>query len=90
MSDGRVLVIIPACNEAASLPHTLDEVRARAPGMDLLVVDDGSRDDTARAPRDRHVPVLRHVVNLGVVPIWIGASVCVLGNDNRDLVSWLP
>jgi hypothetical protein len=61
-----VLVIIPACNEAASLPHTLDEVRARAPGMDLLVVDDGSRDDTARAPHDRGVPVLRHVVNLGV------------------------
>jgi len=66
MSDLRVLVIIPAHNEEESLPRTLDEVRAAAPDLDLLVVDDGSRDATARVARERGVPVVRHPVNLGV------------------------
>ncbi len=67
MSGGaRVLVIVPAHNEEASLGLTLDEVRRTAPGMDLLVVDDGSRDATARIARERGVPVVRHPVNLGV------------------------
>ena len=62
----RVLVVVPAHNEEQSLPLTLAEVRAKAPGVDLLVVDDGSRDGTARAARTAGVPVLCHAVNLGV------------------------
>ena len=62
----RVLVVVPAHNEEQSLPATLAEVRAKAPGVDLLVVDDGSRDGTARAACEAGVPVLRHAVNLGV------------------------
>ena len=66
MTPPRVLVIVPAHDEEESLPVTLAEVRAKAPGVDLLVVDDGSRDETARAARDVGVPVVRHTVNLGV------------------------
>ena len=66
MSRSRVLVIVPAHNEEASLPGTLAEVRAKAPGMDVLVVDDGSRDGTSKAARAHDVPVVRHAVNLGV------------------------
>ena len=66
MSGPRVLVILPAHNEAESLPGTLAEVRALAPGVDLLVVDDGSRDGTAQAARSAGIPVVRHPVNLGV------------------------
>ena len=62
----KVLIIIPAHNEEASLPRTLEEVRTRAPGVDMLVVDDGSRDHTARAACGAGVPVVRHPVNLGV------------------------
>ncbi|MBI5709175.1 MAG: glycosyltransferase family 2 protein [Candidatus Eisenbacteria bacterium] len=62
----RVLVIVPAHDEEESLPRTLAEVRAVAPAVDLLVVDDGSRDGTARAARAGGVPVVRHPVNLGV------------------------
>lgn len=64
--SARVLVIIPAHNEQASLGATLAEVRAKAPSADRLVVDDGSRDDTAGVARAAGVPVLRHAVNLGV------------------------
>ena len=61
-----VLIVIPAHDEEASLPRTLDEVRARAPWADILVVDDGSHDDTAGRARAAAIPVVRHPVNLGV------------------------
>ena len=66
MNEARVLVIIPAYNEEESLPGILDEAQSVAPGYDLLVVDDGSRDRTAPVCRERGVPVIRHAVNLGV------------------------
>ena len=66
MNSPRVLVIVPAHNEEESLPVTLDELREKAPGLDVLVVDDGSRDRTAQVARDRGVPVVSHAVNLGV------------------------
>ena len=62
----RVLVVIPAHNEQASLPATLAEVRAHAPFVDILVVDDGSHDDTTRVARAKGATVVRHPVNLGV------------------------
>ena len=66
MSAPRPLVIVPAHDEEESLPRTLAEVRACAPGVDLLVVDDGSHDRTAEVARSAGVPVVRHAVNLGV------------------------
>ncbi len=66
MSRARVLVVVPAFEEELSLPGLLDELRAQAPDVDVLVVDDGSRDGTARAARERKIPVVRHPVNLGV------------------------
>jgi glycosyltransferase involved in cell wall biosynthesis len=64
--SARVLVIVPAHNEVESLPGTLAELRSVAPGFDVLVVDDGSRDGTAECARASGVPVVRHPINLGV------------------------
>ena len=61
----RVLVVIPAHDEEASLPGTLAELRAAAPSVGILVVDDGSHDDTAAVARAAGVRVVRHAVNLG-------------------------
>jgi glycosyltransferase involved in cell wall biosynthesis len=66
MTPPRVLVIVPAHNEEDSLPGTLAEVREKAPGVDVLVVDDGSRDATSGAALEAGVHVVRHPVNLGV------------------------
>jgi glycosyltransferase involved in cell wall biosynthesis len=66
MTPSDVLVIVPALDEEASLPGTLAEVRQAAPGVDVLVVDDGSRDRTSEVARAHGVAVLRHAVNLGV------------------------
>ncbi|MGH7730969.1 MAG: glycosyltransferase family 2 protein [Candidatus Eiseniibacteriota bacterium] len=66
MSALGVLVIVPAHDEEESLPVTLDELRRKAPALDVLVVDDGSRDRTTQVARERGVPVVTHAVNLGV------------------------
>jgi glycosyltransferase involved in cell wall biosynthesis len=60
------LVIIPAFNEAGALPAVLGRLRAAAPELDVLVVDDGSRDGTARMAAQHGVRVARLPYNLGV------------------------
>jgi glycosyltransferase involved in cell wall biosynthesis len=64
LSTGRVLLVIPALNEASSVGEV---VRAgRACGFDVCVVDDGSVDRTAMVAADAGADVLRLPVNLGV------------------------
>jgi dolichyl-phosphate beta-glucosyltransferase len=65
-------VVIPAFNEAQRLPPTLERVRAYLDGRgrpyEILVVDDGSRDDTvarARAAGGQRLTVLENGVNRG-------------------------
>jgi glycosyltransferase involved in cell wall biosynthesis len=62
----RVLVIVPAWNEQDSLAATIADVRATNPGVDLLVVDDGSADRTAQVAADAGALVCRLPYNLGV------------------------
>jgi glycosyltransferase involved in cell wall biosynthesis len=43
----RLLAVIPAFNEARNLPRVVRELRRHAPQVDVLIVNDGSTDDTA-------------------------------------------
>jgi 4,4'-diaponeurosporenoate glycosyltransferase len=55
-----VAVVIPARNEAASLPHLLPVLVAQlGPDDELVVVDDHSSDDTARIAADLGASVLQ-------------------------------
>lgn len=65
-SSGRVLIIVPAWNEARNVGHTIREIRAANEGYDVLVVDDGSTDDTARVARESGATVISLPFNLGV------------------------
>ena len=62
----RLLVVIPAYNEEASLPSTVQELRSKAPDVDFVVVNDGSRDRTAAICRAKGYPLLDLVTNLGL------------------------
>lgn len=62
----RVLIVMPALNEQASVGAVISQVKQSLPGMDVLVVDDGSSDDTAKLARAAGAEVARLAVNLGV------------------------
>ncbi len=62
----RVLGVIPAYNEAANLAAVIAEVRALQPGLDILVVDDGSTDGTAALLPDLNIQWLRFPERLGI------------------------
>lgn len=62
----KVLIIIPAWNEAGSIADVVTEVRGELPGVDIIVVDDGSQDDTALRAADAGAIVARLPFNLGV------------------------
>ncbi|WP_374967928.1 glycosyltransferase family 2 protein [Terrabacter sp. BE26] len=62
----RVLVVMPAYNESASIAVVLAEVLESLRGVDVLVVDDGSADATATIARRFPVKVAQHAFNMGV------------------------
>ncbi|MAI80866.1 MAG: glycosyl transferase family 2 [Deltaproteobacteria bacterium] len=62
----RVLAIVPCFNEAGSLPSLLPEIFRTAPDWDILVVDDGSTDNTAEVASAFGVQVARLPINLGI------------------------
>jgi glycosyltransferase involved in cell wall biosynthesis len=60
----NTLVIVPAYNEAASIAQVIDELKSY--GYHVLVVSDGSRDQTCKIAREMGVRVLELPINLGV------------------------
>jgi len=62
----RVLVILPAFNEEASVANVLQKVRAVLPEADRVVVNDCSLDRTSDVARRAGAMVLDLPVNLGI------------------------
>jgi hypothetical protein len=63
----RVLVIVPAYNEAATVGAVLDALRQQTPDYDVLVVDDGSTDATAEVVRNAGTAALVSMpLNVGI------------------------
>jgi len=62
----KLLVIVPAYNEAKNLPFVVTSLRRYAPECDVAVVDDGSTDQTATVAAALGACVLRSSINLGI------------------------
>ena len=74
-ADGpRVLLAIPVYNEADHVHSVLTEVRRRID--DVLVIDDGSTDETPQALAEHPVEVIRHATNRGY------------GRSMQDMMRW--
>lgn len=56
----RLSIILPAKNEGAGLKRLLPELRAGFPGAQILVVNDGSTDDTIAICHAAEVEVISH------------------------------
>jgi glycosyltransferase involved in cell wall biosynthesis len=83
----KLIIQIPCFNEAGTLPVTLAALPRVVEGFDKvewLVIDDGSRDDTAAVARTHGVDhVVRHVRNQGLARAFMsGLDACLrLGAD---------
>lgn len=65
----RLVVVIPAYNEAATIERVIDSIPEKLPGFlptQVLVIDDGSNDSTGKLAEDAGAIVFRHPRNLGL------------------------
>jgi glycosyltransferase involved in cell wall biosynthesis len=62
---GRTTVVIPAFNEEAAIGEVVARVRARGAWAEVMVVDDGSTDETAARAEAAGARVVRHPYNKG-------------------------
>lgn len=87
-----VSIVIPALNEATSLPTTLRHLRALSPApLDVVVVDGGSRDDTVMIARAEGARVVVSDLRSRAAQMNAGAGVArgeVLLFLHAD--TWLP
>jgi glycosyltransferase involved in cell wall biosynthesis len=62
----RRIAIVPAFNEEESITRVIEEIRAFDPELEIVVVDDGSRDRTAVVAEQCGAHVVRLPFNLGI------------------------
>jgi glycosyltransferase involved in cell wall biosynthesis len=66
LSGLRRLAIVPAYNEAGSIGSVIREIRAVDSKLEIVVIDDGSIDDTGRLAREAGARVVHLPFNLGI------------------------
>lgn len=62
----RTVAVVPAFQEEAAIGAVVAEIHAFDPGIDVVVVDDGSSDGTASAAAAAGAAVVRLPFNLGI------------------------
>ncbi|MSO96066.1 MAG: glycosyltransferase family 2 protein [Thermoleophilia bacterium] len=66
MRAGRIVAIVPAFNEAGAIGGVVDAIRAADPAYDVVVIDDGSSDETGAIARSRGAAVVTLPYNVGI------------------------
>ncbi|MDH4129761.1 MAG: glycosyltransferase family 2 protein [Spirochaetota bacterium] len=62
----KVLIIVPAYNEELNIANVIDDIRSQDINVDILVVNDSSKDRTSIVARERGVVTLDLPCNLGI------------------------
>jgi glycosyltransferase involved in cell wall biosynthesis len=65
MTYQNISVVLPAKNEAGTIGNVLNGLRTLLPGAELIVVDDGSTDDTADCASGVNTRVITHPYSKG-------------------------
>lgn len=66
IGNRHVVAVVPAYNERDNIVSTIEDLRSNAPGVDYVIVNDGSKDDTLSICRDHGYNVIDLPVNLGL------------------------
>ena len=66
MIDAKILVIIPAYNEQASIARVIERVKESIPEADIVVINDGSHDSTSLVAYESGAKVISLPYNLGI------------------------
>ncbi len=61
----KTLIVIPAYNEDESIRQTLEDIISQKLGFDIIVVNDGSKDNTANEVLKADIDILNLPCNLG-------------------------
>jgi glycosyltransferase involved in cell wall biosynthesis len=64
-APAEVSIVLPAFNEGAVIGQVVAAIAVAGPWHEIIVVDDGSKDDTARLAADAGATVVRHPYNKG-------------------------
>ena len=66
MKTARILVALPALNEGRNIARAVRRIRELLPQVDVLVINDGSSDDTTAEAQSAGAQVLELPFNLGI------------------------
>jgi glycosyltransferase involved in cell wall biosynthesis len=80
------LAVVPAYNEGATVGRVVRAIQDKAPGFDVVVIDDGSTDGTADEAAAAGAKVIRHPFNLGIGGAVQSGFTYALENGYRRLV----
>jgi len=61
----NILIIIPAYNEGVHIGEVVQHVQEINPDYDIVIINDGSRDNTAQAAKAAGAVVISHPFNMG-------------------------
>lgn len=64
--QSKVLVIIPAYNESENIEKVVEGLKQNAPEVDYVIINDGSKDDTAKICRKNNYNMIDLPINLGL------------------------
>jgi len=81
----KTLIVIPAFNEAGHLPALLEQVEERKD--QVLVIDDGSTDNTVEGIREKGFFTLSHPENLGLTGVYETATEYAISHGFTHIIS---
>jgi Glycosyltransferases involved in cell wall biogenesis len=63
--DKKTLILIPAFNEEGSIAKVIKRIKKECGDVDILVINDGSRDKTVEVAENAGAIVVSHIYNMG-------------------------
>ena len=62
----KAIAVVPAYNEEKTVAAVVNEIKNTVPDIDVVVIDDGSEDNTFDKAKEAGAFVIRHPFNMGI------------------------